>query len=387
MSLEPERITPFQYMFTVACFLQSSALLSSFIAPLTLQDSWLMILFGMVCALPFLLVYSALMKSFPGRNLIQITLAALGKPLGTVVSLLFIWFFLTLSALNLRDFGQFIRQIILVETPIIIVITLCVLLCAYAVSKGLKVVTRYAPIYTLMAILLVVLAILLTLELMDFNHFLPIMAQEPIRYVQGTNVTTTIPFGELVVMLMIGPYVEEGKKRKGVYLLGGFLIGCGTLLAIVGRDIAVLGKVGPLFALPSFETLRLARVLDLNRMEILFAIVLVVLLFFKICVLYYVSVLATAQLLNLKRYHPLVLMMGALIVGYSFFVFPTSVVHASEGRETSAILWVLFEFLLPLLVLIVGRARGLHKKQQQPAQQQASPPVQQQASSPSGTGA
>ena len=38
MSLEPERITPFQ-LFTVACFLQSSALLSSFIAPVTLQDS------------------------------------------------------------------------------------------------------------------------------------------------------------------------------------------------------------------------------------------------------------------------------------------------------------------------------------------------------------
>ncbi len=378
MSLEPERITPFQFMFTAACFLQSSALLTSFIAPVTLQDSWLMTLFGMICALPYLLVYSALMKSFPGQNLIQITLTSLGKPLGTVVSLLFIWFFVTLSALNLRDLGQFIRHIILVETPVIVVITLCALLCAYAVSKGLKVVTRYAPIYTLMSILLVVLTILLTLELMDFNHFLPIMAQEPVQYIQGVNVTTSIPLGELVVMLMIGPYVEEGKKRKGVYLLGGFLIGGATLVSISARDIAVLGKVGPLFAIPSFETLRLARVLDLNRIEILFAIVLVVLLFFKICVLFYVSVLAIAQLLGLKRYHPLVLMLGALIIGYSFFVFPTPVVHASESRETSAILWILFEFLLPLLVLIVGKARGLHKKQQ---------PAQQQASSPSGTGA
>jgi spore germination protein KB len=332
----------------------------------------------MICALPYLLVYSALMKSFPGQNLIQITLTSLGKPLGTVVSLLFIWFFVTLSALNLRDLGQFIRHIILVETPVIVVITLCALLCAYAVSKGLKVVTRYAPIYTLMSILLVVLTILLTLELMDFNHFLPIMAQEPVQYIQGVNVTTSIPLGELVVMLMIGPYVEEGKKRKGVYLLGGFLIGGATLVSISARDIAVLGKVGPLFAIPSFETLRLARVLDLNRIEILFAIVLVVLLFFKICVLFYVSVLAIAQLLGLKRYHPLVLMLGALIIGYSFFVFPTPVVHASESRETSAILWILFEFLLPLLVLIVGKARGLHKKQQ---------PAQQQASSPSGTGA
>jgi hypothetical protein len=80
---------------------------------------------------------------------------------------------------------------------------------------------------------------------------------------------------------------------------------------------------------------------------------------------------AVAQLLGLKRYHPLVLMVGALIIAYSFFVFPTSVVHAVEGRETSAIFWILFELLLPLLVLVVGRARGLHKKQ---PSQEAAPP-------------
>lgn len=39
MNLDTERITPFQYMFTVACFLQSSALLSSYIVPVVLQDS------------------------------------------------------------------------------------------------------------------------------------------------------------------------------------------------------------------------------------------------------------------------------------------------------------------------------------------------------------
>ena len=363
MKLETERITPFQFMFTVACFLQSSALLSAFFAPITQQDSWLVVLFAMVCAIPVLLVYSMIMRSFPGQNLIQITLSALGKTAGTVVSLIFVWFFLTLSALNLRDFGQFIRQIILVETPVIIVVALCIALGAYAVLKGVKVVTRYAPIYALLSILLTVIAVLLTLKLMDFNNFLPIMAQEPIKYVQGTNIVVSIPFGELVVILMIAPNVAQGKKKKGFYLFGGFLIGSGTILSIAVRDTAVLGRVGSLFSLPSFETLRLARVLDMNRMEILFAIVLVVLLFFKISCLFYVSVLSIAQLFGLKSYHPLVLMLGALIVGYSFFVFPTAEIHSAYARETAPILWLLFEFLLPLFVLVVGRARGLHKQQ------------------------
>lgn len=363
MQLENGRITPFQYMLSVTCFIQSSALLSAFFAPITRQDSWMAVIFGMIAAMPVLLVFSAIMRSFPGKNLIEITQVSLGRVGGTIVSLLFIWFFLTLSALNLRDFGQFVRQIVLVETPTIAVVAPCMALVTYAVFKGLKVVTRYAPLFVIMSILLTALAFALTLNLMDFKNFLPMFTLEPINYVQGTNIALSIPFGELVIFLMITPYVAKGKKRKGTYLFGGFLIGSATILAVVVRDTAVLGKVGSLFSLPSFETLRLVRITDaLNRMEVLFAIVLIVLLFFKVAILFYISVLAVAQLFKLKSYHPLVLMMAAFVVAYAFFVFPSAEIHSMYSRETAPIAWVLFEFLLPLLVLVAGRTRGLHKQ-------------------------
>lgn len=364
MKLETSRITPFQYMFSVACFLQSSALLSAFFAPITRQDSWLVVLFGMIVAIPELLVFAALMRSFPGKNLIEITQTVLGRVGGTIVSLMFIWFFFTQAALNLRDLGQFVRQIILVETPTIIVISLCMALCAYAVLNGLNVVTRYAPVFSLMSILLTILAIMLTLNLMNPNNFLPVLAQEPIKYIHGTNIVLSIPFGELVLFLMAAPSVQRGKKSRMAYLFGGFVIGGMTIVAVVVRDTAVLGPVGTLFSLPAFETLRLIRLTDaLNRMEIMFAIVLIVLLFFKISIIFYATVTAVAQLFRLKSYHPLVLTLAAFVIGYSTFVFPTSEIHSAYSRETAPIFWILFEFLLPLLVLIVGRTRGLHKSQ------------------------
>ncbi len=365
MNLEKGRITPFQYMLSVTCFIQSSALLSAFFAPITRQDSWLVVIFGMVAAIPVLIVFSAIMRSFPGKNLIEITQAALGRIAGTIVSLIFIWFFLTLTALNLRDFGQFVRQIILVETPTVVVISVCMALSVYAVIKGLKIVTRYSPVFVLMSVLLVIFAVLLTLNLMDMRNFLPMLTLEPIKYVQGTNIVLTIPFGELVIFLMVSPYVAKGKKTKGIYLFAGFIIGSASMLAVVARDTAVLGSTGSLFSLPSFETLRLIRITDsLNRMEILFAIVLVVLLFFKVMILFYSSVMAMAQLFNLKTYNPLVLILAVFIVAYAYFVFPTAEIHSMYSRQTAPIAWVLFEFLLPLLVLIVGRARGLHKQPQ-----------------------
>ena len=365
MKLESSRITPFQYMLSVACFLQSSALLSAFFAPITRQDSWLVVIFGMIVAIPELLVFMAIMRSFPGKNLIEIAQDALGRVGGTIVSLMLIWFFLTQGGLNLRDLGQFARQIILVETPIVVVISLCMLLCAYAVHNGLKVATRYAPVFSMMSIFLAVLTFMLTLKLMDFNNFLPILSQEPLTYIHGTNIVLSIPFGELVLFLMIAPSVKRGKRGMGAYLLGGFLIGSVTIVAVVVRDTAVLGRVGAMFSLPSFEALRMIRLTEaLNRMEILFAIVLIVLLFFKITIIFYASVTAVAQLLRLKSYHPLVMILAAFTVGYSTFVFPTAEIHTAYSRNTAPIFWVLFEFLLPLLILIVGRARGLHKQPQ-----------------------
>lgn len=363
MQLEKGRITSFQFMITIASYLQASSLLTSFFTPLVKQDSWMIVLLGIVAALPLLLLYLALMRTFPGKNLIEMCQSALGSVVGNIVSLLFIWFFLTLTSVSLSSFGVFIRQTILVETPTFVTVVICMIFCAYAVTNGLKVLTRYVPVITLMGYSLTALGIVFTLEIMDFNNFLPMLTQPAEKYIQSVNIMTTIPFGELVVLLMITPYVSPGKKRRGTYMFGGFLLGCITMLAVILRDTAVLGNVGMLSAQPSFETLRMVNIgTALNRMEIVFAIVLIVQMVFKIMFLYYVTVLATAQLFKLKSYHPLVLIMGALITVYSTFAYPSTVVRATLGREALPIFWLLFELLLPLGLLIVGRARKLHKQ-------------------------
>jgi spore germination protein KB len=364
MNLEKGRITSFQFMLSIACYIQASSLLSAFFAPITKQDSWMIVLFGMTAAAPVLLLYIIIIRSFPDKNLIEICKAVFGRAIGALVSLMFIFFFLTLTSLNLLDLSVFMRQTILVETPTVATVTLAMVVCAYAVYKGLKVVTRYAPAFVLLSYIVMVTAVVLTLNIMNFDNFLPILNQPVSSYVQGTHIIMTIPFGELVVFLMVAPAVKRQKKSVGVYIFGGFLLGSITLLTVVARDNAVLGNVAPLFTLPPFETLRMVSIAGaLNRMEILFAIVLIILLFFKISFLFYVTVLATAQLFDLNSYHPLVLIMGALVIAYSTFIYPSTVTHADAGREVEPVLFLLFEMLLPLAILIVGRIRGLHKSQ------------------------
>ncbi len=358
MSLETGKITPSQVLFSTACFIQSSSLLSAYITGVTKYDSWFVVVGGIVLCLPILLVYIGLMKLYPGKNLVEINDLAFGKVLGKVVTFFHILFFLTLAALNLRDMSLFVKQTIMTKTPDVVLSAVCVLVSAIAVRYGLQVVTRFAFLFISIAALVLGSSLLFASSEMDLNNFLPILQLPAIKYVEGTNIILSIPFGELVVFLMILPYVRKKQKPIGRYFLGGFLMGAVMFLLVVIRDTAVLGNTVSLFALPAFESLRLVTLFgSLSRLEILFAVVVIILLFFKISLLHYVTVLSTAQVFKMKSYKPIVFAMGVLMVSYGFTLYPSSIQHDASGRETSDILWQVFEFILPLLALIVGKIR------------------------------
>ncbi len=332
MKIESSQISANQFMFSVACFIQASSLLASFFSSISKQDSWIAAIGGFLASMPFLLIFILLIRHFPGSNLIQINDRVFGKVIGKLASLLYLWFFLTLASLNLRDLGDFV--------------------------------TRYSTAFVFISLGVVVFTSLLTLNRMDFNHFLPVFSLPPIKYVQSINIVTTIPMGEIVVFLMIAPSVNDQKNIPKTFFWG-LVIGELTLLAIILRDTAVLGNTMPLFSLPSFETLRVVSISEaISRVEVLFAIVLIILLFFKVALLYYVIVLATAQLFQLSTFRPLVLTIGAIIVSYAFILFPSSVEHATVGRDTAPIFWLVFELLLPLCTLIVAKVRKIPKQKE-----------------------
>lgn len=135
------------------------------------------------------------------------------------------------------------------------------------------------------------------------------------KYLQGTHIISTIPFGEIVVFLMVTPNIKIPKNKIGKYFTLGFAIGGISLILIVLRDIAVLGNTITLFTFPSFETLRMIRLSNtLGRMEVLFAVILIILMFFKISFLYYVSVLAISQIFKLNSHKNIVIGVGIIII-------------------------------------------------------------------------
>lgn len=371
MRIDKSRISGTQFMFTITFFLQSSALLTSFLSGVTDQDSWLSVLFSLVICLPFMFLYSSIMEQFPDKNFIQVLEEVYGKIAGKIIGILYVWFFLTLSALNLSDLGDFAKITVMPHTPNIALTLACTLVAVFGVRFGLKVVTRYAGLFTVIEFIIVAVSAALLYNQIDLENFFPMLSLSPMKYIQSTHIIATIPFGEVVVFLMVTPSIKhQGRSLKKHWVLG-VSMGMLTLLVVLLRDVAILGNTLTMFTLPGLVSLRLVSIGEaFSRMEVLFAVGLIMLLFFKISFLCYVSTLAIAQIMGTNELKHLALIVGIFITAYGLTLYPNAVSHNASAHEIVPIVWSLFEFVIPLLTFIVAKIRKLPQKQSGTAMEQ-----------------
>jgi len=193
MRIDKSQVNGVRFMFTIACFLQSSALLTSFLAGVTKQDSWIAVVFGTVLCLPLIFLFRTLMVRFPGKDWIQILEEVYGSVAGKVIALAYAWFFFTLTALNLRDLGNFSKITVMTETPHAVLTFVCILVAAWAARYGFKVVARYSALFTFAIFALVAVTIVLLYNQINLRNFLPIFHQPFPRYVQSTQPISSPP--------------------------------------------------------------------------------------------------------------------------------------------------------------------------------------------------
>ncbi|MEA4828608.1 MAG: GerAB/ArcD/ProY family transporter, partial [Enterococcus thailandicus] len=225
MRIDSEKISGKRLMFTTACFTQASSLLAALLVGEVYQDAWLAVLMGGVVCLPLMWVYRELMVMFPGKNLLHIVDEVYGTVLGKILGVVYLWFFFTLAALNLTDLGALTQGTILERTPALALTLLCVLVASIAVRRGVRLVTRYSTLFTFTAIFITGISFLLVFSQMDMKNFLPMLDQPPIKYVQSTHIISTIPFGELVVVLMLNANLKLTPKETTRYLFLAFFLG------------------------------------------------------------------------------------------------------------------------------------------------------------------
>ena len=367
MKLEKGRISAQSLVFAVFCFMQGTMLRSGFIISVTRNDSWAMAFTAMLFTLALVACYAALMNRFPGKSLIEIDDILFGPVLGKVVSVLYLFFFLSLAALNTRDLGNFAMDFMLPETPSAAVLLLFLLACVYTIHKGIENLMRLSTLLCIVAVVTVIVNGILILKDVRLEFLKPLFRLPLSKYVQGTLTVSAVPMGEALAFTMIAPML--GRERKpGRPMALGIVLSTLFMAYVMLRDIMTLGPLVAIVSLPSFESVRYISLANfLTRMESLYAVVLSFLFLFKVSVLLYAFVLGFAEVLGMKRYQTLTLVSVALVFFYSLFVFESVMENMNWGATTAPFFSLTFEFLLPAISLAVAGLRRLGEAREETA--------------------
>lgn len=363
MKLEKGVISSSQLISLMGIFIQGSVFSTIFVFQITPKDVWLVSLTALALFVPFLLAYVRLMQMFPGQNLMQLNDIVFGRYLGKAISVSYILFSILLVTTNLGLLCDSIAGLFMVETPVMVIAAMLVFACAWAVRNGIETIAQMSFLFTIVVSISVLLSVCLTASKIDINNFLPVLDISLGEFIQANHITLTAFFGGIFVFMMVIPYMDDIKKAKKPVFMGT-IIGVATMLLCAIMISGVMGNVAAITNSPMISTIRQVEVANiLTRMDFIVVGILIFSVFAKIALIYYTAALSIGQLLNLRTYRPVVIPVGIILVGLVIPMFDNPTMRAECGMNTWPFFASIFEFLLPVVTLLVAFMRGLPQKQ------------------------
>ncbi|MDK2823179.1 MAG: spore germination protein [Clostridia bacterium] len=325
------------------------------------QDAWFSIIIATMAGLLIAWMVVNLGLRFPEKTLFEYIEDILGKIPGKILGFLYIWWFLHMNALVIREYGVFLATAVMPDTPIIIFHIVVVAVAAYAVRNGLEVLSRANQLLIPTTVLLA-LVFILSIPNMKLSRVLPLFDAGLFPIVKGAVVPASW-LGEIVTFAMIIPYLSKPKEAYRVAFLSILLVSFFLTTSILEALLIFGPNLTGSWIFPTFNAVRMISVGNsLGRLEIIIVLAWVLGGFFKIGVFYYAAVLGSAQWLKLKNYQPLVLPVGIILVALSILIHD-GIVDLLDflKRVWPPYALIVFEAGIPLVLLIiavVGRKGG-----------------------------
>jgi spore germination protein KB len=364
--LEKGKISNSQFTnLSIMFLIGTSALIApTIIAEHAGRDAWLSIVFGASLGVMFSIVHAKLADRYPTLTLVEYSEKILGKWLGKMVSMLFFLYFLLLTSGLLRITVDLILTHILPETPIQAIEVLFMIIVIYGVRLGLEPFARTTEMLIPYVLSFILILTILLLDEIKLDNILPILEDGIKPVLSGTYRTFGIPFLDLVVLLMIAPFVTSPEKVKKNLITATLL--SGTIITLVtGLSISILGtELTVRLHYPTYVLAQKVEVGDfLERIEVLSGGLIFIALFIKVSICFYSMVLSMAQILQLNNYRTVTYPLGLLVMFLSILLFPNIIFFRTFLSNAWTPMVIFFGLVLPLLLFLVDMIRnGVRKK-------------------------
>ncbi|ETT72306.1 spore germination protein [Paenibacillus sp. FSL R7-277] len=282
------------------------------IALVAREDAWIAALISLLINLLMAGLCLALSRLYPGQNLFEILESVLGRWPGKAFSLIYLFYFLTLTSTLLGDMGTFITTEVMPETPQEAIKLIFLLVIVIGARKGIIILARLGELLFPWLLLLLMLLILALIPQVTWTHILPVMEDGA-----GPSLSAGIQssmFQEPIVLMGFLPLVKlPGKQARA--LLGGMTAGGLILFVLVLLSVMVLGieqtsnSIYPVFVLA--KTINIGNVLQ--RVEGVLITIWIMTFFIKISLLFLLLLQNLQTVFRLKRTSHLIYPLAVLL--------------------------------------------------------------------------
>ncbi|HAN10713.1 MAG TPA: hypothetical protein DCP90_08900 [Clostridiales bacterium] len=322
------------------------------------QDGWISVIIGGSVGIIVVLIITHLGMGYPRLTLIEYSELILGKWIGKIIGLIFILFFLYTTAVIIREISLTINSNILTNSTLESITIILFIISAYAVKKGLEVITRVNVLILMVTFLAMFICFSLLLKDMNIELLTPVFSKG-ISPILKDSVSVAGWFCEVVCIAFLMPFINKPDETR-VNSIIGVLWAIITLSFFVALVIMVFGA--KLSANLTFSTLEAVNVINLEdyleRAEIIFLIPWILANIVKLSFFYYVTVFIISKWFKIENLNTLVLPVGLLLFSMSIVIFKSNVDLVEFLSKAWGAFSLPIELGIPILLLIVSLIRG-----------------------------
>lgn len=293
-----------------------------------------------------------------------------------IAGLLLLHFYLDTTATILREFINFIKDNLLLHTPVTVVSFVVMLITFFMAVSGIEAMARVNTIICLLYLVFVPIYTIGLYSYIDINRLLPMFDHSAASIVVSSLPPITW-VSEVAVLLFLAPYLKSARQGTRIGIWGLSL----TMFLLTDVVITSLLVFGPNFvshmAYPGYSSIGVISFgRFFERMDIVFLSYWIVSIYMKLAIFLFVTLQIFKQTFRVKKEKPFLLALTLIIAAECIYTWedPEVLLAYNQSRY---FMFALYNAALPLAILLwsrlkrAGQTRG-DKRKSSPVRKEAS---------------
>lgn len=353
------KIEPVQLRKLIMLFMLGRAILimPGILASESRQDAWISSAGALLIGICIVLLHRKLWNFYPEMTLAEYAQKLLGSWVGKGFALLFFIYALLLGSMIVRSLGVFMASTMMPETPIEWIMGMFLFGAAVGVRNGLENMGRTADIFFLLVMSLFILFVVSIIPQIELENLQPVLGRGFSPVMRGVYQQLGFPYLNLILFLMIIPFVTK-RDKAGKAFTQGTLIGGVCLLIITMLCILVMGSEGTANELyPSYELARTIEIGIFQHVEAIMALIWFISIYFQEAVCIYAAVLILVQTFKLSDHRPYVFPVAFMLLPAALIVAPNVSILIEYTFKAGTAFSLTFGLFLPIVLLVAAFIR------------------------------